>query len=145
MTKRINHHKIIIEGIREHQSGVHAYRTPLVTEFHTTTMRRMPANLIGVPDLAITWHWGTLWVEIKPKYKKGRRDKLNDRQCRFAYDMYPLVSGSTRYWIVSDADDFTTAWQRGAWWHVDDFHAKTIANWCERRGTEVPWLARWEE
>jgi hypothetical protein len=142
MTKKRKHrnlHKIEIEQIRDYLStSVHAYLEPTIVELHTTSMRRMPVQLKGVPDLIISWKFNTTYVEIKPFYEKSR-DKLNDDQCRFAADIYPILSKNLRYWVIADFGEFKSLWTSQSQFYMENYHQLTVADWCERRGREIPW------
>lgn len=139
---RINHHKQIIDGIRYNLDTrfltQEPYLSPMIVEMHTTSMRRMPSNLKGVPDLIVSTPYRTTYVEIKPLYKKSR-DRLNDAQCRFAVEIYPIVTRVTRYWIVQDAQEFEQLYDHAVNWYVPAFHERRIVQWCETRGVEIPW------
>lgn len=138
--KNRNLHKEIIAGIRgflDNKKGGPLYT---MVELHTTSMRRMPAQLKGVPDLIISDWYGTTYVEIKPIYTKSR-DKLNPDQCRFAVDIYPILSDRVRYWIVEDADEFVALWKAGNHLYIQSVHQDTIRDWANEVGREIPWLS----
>lgn len=140
MPMRTNHHRVIIEQIRDYLLDFQ--RTIVVVELHTTSMKRMPAQLKGVPDLIITDEFGTVYCEIKPIYTKSR-DRLNIDQCRFAYDLYDIVAeaeGAVRYCVVKDFPefrDFARGWLED--WYMDDWHKSVFERWCRTSGKEIPW------
>lgn len=134
--KRRNLHKDILEEIYPYLDE--QWLEYVKVEMHTTSMRRMPANLAGIPDLIVSTCDHTTYVEIKPFYTKSR-DQLNDRQCEFCCDIYPIVSKSTRYWVISDFAQFCGLWKTNSQFYMEDYHQQRIARWCETRGRELPW------
>jgi hypothetical protein len=98
----------------------------------------MPVQLKGVPDLIISWKFNTTYVEIKPFYEKSR-DKLNADQCRFACDIYPILTKNLRYWVVLGFGEFKALWLSNTQFWMEGIHQETVESWCNVRGREIPW------
>jgi hypothetical protein len=133
MASKRDLHKVVIDELtRELQF-------PEIFVFHTKSMRRMPANLVGLPDLQIVGVDGITYVEIKPLYKKSRRDGLNSAQCKFLHRIFPFISRHCRYFIVADADEAYTLYNSNSWFYMEPFHKRRYQRWAKEENVDG-WL-----
>ena len=120
---RTNHHAIAIAGIRSYLDEI---KVPcVITELHTTSMRRMPVQLKGWPDLIISTCLFTVYCEIKPVYARSR-DVLSDDQCRFYLGIWDLVNKHTRYWVVENAIEFQKCWEHDSYFYMQSYHQDRV-------------------
>lgn len=102
MPKRVNRHKLIIDPATEHFSE----QGFVCQNYHSP--RSMPGALAGHPDLVITKDGITHYIELKPHYhdgKRNRKDNLKDTQCAWFWKMYPAFCRTVQYVIATDLND----------------------------------------
>lgn len=133
MTKRINRHQIIIDGIQAFLDTLPD--TTMTIVLHTTSVKRMPKNLVGIPDLIVSSAYRTIFVEVKPMYDKSRRDTLRDAQIEFLLRVVEdgLVSDHTNYWIVEDSKTFECLWLANIRLYIPEYHQKAVDKYLESR------------
>lgn len=134
----IDRHQNVLDGI-EHFLYHLPIPLPTVVQMHTRSVRYMPKVLAGVPDLIVSTADFTVYCEIKPLYKKSRRDTLREEQAMFALDIYQKVSKHLRYWIVEDSYEFEQCWSHNTHWYAQEYHLNTMSKYAFQYDMELPW------
>lgn len=102
MPKRVNRHKKIIDPAMKHFANL-GYTCQ---NYHSP--RSMPGALNGHPDLVMYKDGRTWFIEVKPWYhdgKRNRKDNLRDSQCWWFWKFYPVFCATIQYVIAVDLND----------------------------------------